>query len=584
MDLIELVVLISSLIKKFRHPRFLARFIVFVLVSVITANFLLIGWITSDDKTILIILGLLVLSYILITIKAAQKPIGLSKMKLDKLEKTIDQGLSWDREDLFSKKPLYFIDFAEIYNYNLLHARYLRERNNFKKAYEIYNSIDERKLFEAEKKKVYQEKAYVLYHLGSMAKADNFLELTKNDNDPQYLMLKAMLSEIAGNLKSASDYLQKALNSIPDNTENIQKAMIYNNYGRIRQIEGNYLDAVNYYRLAVGIAKKFKNKQLLHLLCQNLIHSYFLQGNYEKSRVCLEEYEGLIDAKVANDLIELYNLKVELARQKLDISSLRKHMLDGYLELRDRVEGVKKLCFDVTILRTMFNARANAEKVLEEINTNIDQYFSMQMPDKYLALKEIIMALKELNPSRFQRYVLLYKKIYSYMEKVALSDLENCIDSLEGYEVSQRCAMEKERVGVLREYIRPYNFQNIYKHLVDIKDIFRKNGMFMDVITTDLDIAGECFAQENYEGRHIKSQPLKKMRGHATLAENDLAKINNHPRINEFSLRLACYFLVLGDKDKAKHYYEKFEAGDISIANYAVWLQRYYCHLKLVFG
>ncbi|MEG6567637.1 tetratricopeptide repeat protein [Thermoanaerobacterium saccharolyticum] len=582
-DYLNIISLIIELFSKerFRHPRIFNRLIVGIIFIFLLIYFYILRWITSQDRTVMIILFSLMFLYAFIAYKAVNSPIGLSRMKLNEIESVIEQGLSWNRDDLFSKTPIYFIDFTEIYKYKTLQARYFIERNDFKKAYEIYNSIDERKLFKNEKRKLYQNKAFTLIYLGNISKADELLETIKDEKDPIYLMLKSIIFENAGNIDSASKYLQKALNNIPgdDNEINI-KISVYNNFGRIRHMEGNDIDTIYYYRKSVELAKKQKNKRLLHVSYQNLIHSYLFQGKYDKANEYFEEYQEFIDINILNDLIELYNFIIELDRQKLDFNSLRKNIVDGYFKLRDKIDGIKRFCFDVNAMRIMFNANMDLDNVLEEINKNIECYFLIKMPDKYFCFKEIIQVLKEvINYSYYQKFYPLYQKIFIYMRDLALSDIENYIDSLKDYEVYERCELEKEKIILIKYCNEIYDFDRLYKNMIDVKDIYGNNGMFIDMIDMDLNIVDECFNACRYIEEH--NELLNKIREHLKLAEDNVSKIKNHPKANEFNLRLAYYFLGLGDKIKAKYYLDKFEVSGITIANYAFWLQGYYNILKL---
>lgn len=188
--------------------------------------------------------------------------------------------------------------------------------------------------------------------------------------------------------------------------------------------------------------------------------------------------------------------------------------------------------------------------------------------------------LREIKFPHDHKYALMHKKVIDYMKKDALPDIDKYILTLKDYEIGQRCHMEKERVGVLKEHIKPYNFLSIYNHMTDIKDIYRKNGMLKDAILTDLDIADECFAPENLEGERIKALPLEKMKEHVAYAEESLSKLKKYPIVDEFNIRLAMYFFKLNDLSKAKKHLEEYECGSMAIDNYAFWVQMYYQYLK----
>src|SRR5699024_1242148 len=133
--------------KIFRHPRYFIRYLTFAFLLIIFFNFTILEIIYSKDVATMVFISSLFLLYIIISFVAVHKPIGLAKIKLKKLEMAVERGLSWDRESLFLKKPLYIINFVEIFKYNLINSKDLIAIDDFKVAYERYNRIDVRNMF-----------------------------------------------------------------------------------------------------------------------------------------------------------------------------------------------------------------------------------------------------------------------------------------------------------------------------------------------------------------------------------------------------------------------------------------------------
>lgn len=582
-NLIFIIIVIWILYKKkiIRHPRYILRYIIFSILLFVFMNFVIFGLIETTDVATLVILSSLLLIYVTVGCIAIHRPIGFSKMKLKKLELAVEQGLSWDRESLFSRKPFYIMDIAEIFQYKLIHANHLMALSDFKGAYDVYNSIKENNLFPKEYDLLLRKKAHVLFNLGDMTRAQKTLRLIGDKNEPNYLMLTAMIYEKSGDLDKAAEYFQNALNSVSPKNEGPLEAMIYNNYGRLRYMEGNLLDAINYYRLSVKIAKKYKNKEMIHVSFQNLIHLSLLHGEYEACENYMLQYESLIDMNLIEDAREHYNLKTEIARQNPNQNNLNESIMKGYFDIRERLEEKKQLFFDINVLRMVFNASMNFDDIMEKIYLNQDSYFALEMPEKYYALKEVDILLREVHYHKFHKYTWLHKRIAHYMRTDASGELENYISTLKDYEINERCQLEKERVGVLREYVKPYNFQTIYNRLLSIKDIFKKNGMVIDALITDLDIADECFAIENVEGKNIKEFPLAKMKEHINYAVKTISGLKKYPVVNDCNIRLAFYFFKLNEKEKAKKHLEAFDSSGISINNYAHWIQQDYRFLKI---
>lgn len=121
--------------------------------------------------------------------------------------------------------------------------------------------------------------------------------------------------------------------------------------------------------------------------------------------------------------------------------------------------------------------------------------------------------------------------------------------------------------------------------MIDIIDIYQKNGMLIEAIFVDLDIADECFSSENYfYENNMKPIPKKKMEEHVRLAADSLMKLKKYPRVVEGNIRLAVYYMVLNEKVKAKKHFKAFEEAKIPIHHFAFWIQKDYEGLCKEFG
>lgn len=559
--------------KQLRHPRCFLRFITFVFLVLLIFNVIILE-LTSLPVAIALIV--LLMMYALTAYLASKKPILYSKRKLEHLQSLLVKGYSQNDEKLFEKKPFYLIDYVENYEYQMLKSEHLRALERFADAYEIYQSIDDKKLFENGKRDLIRKKAFLLYTLGDMNKAKHYLSCIKDESEPNYLMLNAMIEENAMNLEAASEYWQMALNVTSETKELQLRAVIYNNYGRLRFMEGNLTDAISFYRQSYEIAKTQKNREIIHSSFQNLIHTSLQKGDKQKAMHYFQEYEALFTDKTLNDLKEELNLRLEIARQNKTSKEISNAILDGYQEIRPLLSNQRQIIFDVSILRMMFNNKMNFEFVMNRIYENIEKYFSLKMPEKYFALKEINIPLRERQFPFCHKYALVHNQINKYMTNDALKEIDDYITKLKDYEIHQRCRMELEKVGIQKVWIKPYRFESIYSTMSDIKEIYQKNGMLIEAIFMDLDIADECCAPENYFENTIKPGPKKKIEEHVKLAAESLMKLKKYPRVVEGNIRLAVYYMVLNDKTKAKNHFEAFEQAKIPIHHFAFWIQRDY--------
>lgn len=559
--------------KNLRHPRYFMRFIIFMILVSLIFNAIILE-LTSLLTTIMLIVLLII--YSITSYLAPKKPILYSKRKLEHLRSLLVKGYSLNDENLFEKKPLYLIDYVENYEFQKLKAEHLIAQEKFADAYEVYQSIDDKKLFKDEKRDLLRKKAFTLYSLGDMNKATHYLNCIKDESEPVYLMLKAMIEENAMNLETASEYWQKALNVTSETKEPLLRAKIYNNYGRLRFMEGNLTDAISFYRQSYEIAKTLKNREIIHTSVQNLIHTSLQKGDKQKAIQYFQEYETLFQDKTLNDMIEEFNLRLEISRQNKNNYEISKVILDGYKKIYPLLSKERQIIFDIKILRMMFNNKMNFDLVMNRINDNIDKYFTLKMPEKYFALKEINIPLREIQFPHCHKYAIVHNRINEYMTKNALKDIEIYINELKDYEVHQRCRMELEKVSVQKEWIKPYNFDAIYSSMRDIKDIYQKNGMPIEAIFIDLNIAKECSAPDNCFQNNIKTIPKIKMEEHVRLADEGLMKLKKYPRVAEGNIRLAVCYMLLNEKAKAKKHFEAFEEAKISIHHFASWIQKDY--------
>lgn len=560
-------------IKQLRHPRYFMRFITFVILVFVIFNAIILEF-TSLPSTIMLIVLLVI--YSITAYVASKKPILFSKRKLENLQNLLVIGYSLNDERLFEKKPFYLIDYVENYEFQKLKAKHLKALERFADAYEVYQSINDKKLFEEEIADLSRKKAFLLYTLGDMNKAKHYLSCVEDESEANYLMLKAMIEENAMNFENASEYWQKALNVIFETKEPLLQAMIYNNYGRLRFMEGNLTDAISFYRQSYEIAKTQKNREIIHSSFQNLINTSLQKGDKQKAMQYFQEYETLISDKTLNDMKEEFNLHLEIARQDKNNNEISKVIVDGYKEIHPLLPKERQKIFDVSVLRMMFSNNMNFDLVMDCIYDNLDDYFALKMPEKYFVLKEINIPLREIQFSHCHKYAIIHHRVNEYMIKDALRDIEGYIKELKDYEVNQRCRMELEKVSVQKEWIKPYKFDTIYSSMSDIKDIYQKNGMLIEAIFTDLDIVDECFAPDNYSQNTIKTVPKSKMEDHVQMAAKSLAELKKYPRVVEGNIRLAVYYMVLNEKEKAKKHFESFEEAKISIHHLAFWIQRDY--------
>jgi hypothetical protein len=107
----------------------------------------------------------------------------------------------------------------------------------------------------------------------------------------------------------------------------------------------------------------------------------------------------------------------------------------------------------------------------------------------------------------------------------------------------------------------------------------------LQAIGADLDIVDECMGViQQVQEPSIIPYFRQTMERHLNDAITDLAKFRSHPATNEYVLRIARYALSLGDREKAKNYFNDFLQSKISVFHYADWIQRYHNDLAQFFS
>lgn len=560
------------------HPRNRVRPLLVGIFCSIALLYYNLGWLSIGHPFSLLLVGGAIAFYGCLSNLAATRPLLWSKTKLDRLNSLVAEGWSWNYDTLFSHKPFYLWDTVECFQYQRAKAKYLQRRGQDRAAWEAYLAIPEDKLLPAERETLKLEMAtHAVSRLGDVNGAKKLLEDVENKTSPGYLICSAYVAETEGDWDQSFKLLQEALARCPEGPPST-RAVIYNQFGRMRRLEGNYLDAIYFYQQAAAEAERDTEKDTLHASYQNLILTKMLAGEkMDQVRPILDAYISRLNLEIVTDWLELTQLTVDMVRQLGDRTALIEHLTKGYRQLMNRpdIDSGAKIKGNINILRSMTSTKLLLEEVWENITADFDAYFLLEMPSRYYVLKEIVYFLDFLRNKRGlnDKEKKVVSRITDYMTQHAGRELDEYIAGLPPYAVHERCNLYWERAGVVKRYELPYNFEKVYSLLQDAKDTYRVNGHFIDYARFDLDIADEALAVQRWDV----------MQAHAVLAEQSLVRLKNHPVTAEFYLRLAYYWAALQDFRKACHYFKLFRKAGISIDHYALWLQDYYRVVETLF-
>lgn len=545
---------------------------------------------------------MLLLIFAITAYKSIDNTLFSSKYKLNQLEEIINQGKALDNPDLFNNRPWYLIDAKEKLEYLNLKANYHAQRREELKAYKSYLQTKKLKLSNQEAAQVKINRALLLFKFGAYNKMDLILdEVNKNLNqlEPKrlgyYYNLKAFIVEKKElDLTKTLSLLQKAKDYISDlDNEPTLKAQLYNNFGRIRRLQNNLTDARSYYKKAKKYAVKSNKASLIAVIFDNLITIYSTQGEYDLLEKTKDEYLRLLEDSLFSRE-EKMNLQLAIARDNLNSSDYKSFLIDSYFRNRQGLDKEKLLVFNATTLRLMYNSGMNAQVVADQIAKNIDDYFKLSMPDKFLLLHEIEIFMRNKNnlkkfhgrrkwprqaKIKLENAIKMKEKVETYMQKEAAADIEKYLDSLEDYQVHQRLDFLQHKIRVIKNN-EPYNFDRVHKLFVDLIDICKFNGLTEKQIENELNLVDEALGLMN-KNYGDESKLKEVILSHLENLDQLFSEIEIIPYFDMHYIRMSYYYLSQGEEEKAAEYFDIVKELELNPRHYSNWVKE---QLRVVYG
>lgn len=509
---------------------------------------------------------------------SSRKPILFSRIILSKYRDSINSGANIENESLFVDRPKPLLDIVETYQFTMLKVSHLIDIKKYSKALEECLLVKEEYLFDNEVDNLKVVQAHLLMHLGDINRSISLMEQIKDKSNPNYLLLKANIAEIKMDLDEESTILTKLVSTTHIYHDYYILARIYNDFGRFRFNEGNYIDALNYYKKSYKCSKLQNNCEMIHCSAYNLIHASIINGEFSYAEQVFAEYDSICDDERLNDLTEKLNLKVEISRQLHDQSKISEAILEGNEQIRNKLDEKQLLLFEISIMRMMFNNNMDISEIVGKINKKTNEYLELDFPDKYFSMKELYVCFKVLSfksNSDFKNTA-IYEAVFEYFNSNAIQEIETYLSSLKDYEISLKCKFELEKIVVQKELPIPYDFKRIYRRMNNVRDIYVKNNMLLNTIFIDLDILDECLNLENSTNGKIKVEVVDLINEHLKSASTSVEKIKRFTRAAEVYVRLSHYYLMINKIDESRKYYKLFLDSGVSINNFTLIIQDYY--------
>jgi tetratricopeptide (TPR) repeat protein len=514
-------------------------------------------------------------------------------LKISGLEKLVREGRYTDIDRIYPEKPFYITSTSGKIKWALLNIRGFIEQEppKLNDAYLACKHLLKLHLLEEEKNDIKLRQVLILLLLEDTKKArDVFKEVKESKDEDSFceiLNLKAIFDEKNGKFEEARRSLLSAVGKY-DSKENLQLAKIYNNLGRMERMLGNTTNVLHYYRKSASLARRLKNKNLLHTVYPNLIDAYLLSCDNKNALNSINEYKSFIDKDNIDDLLRFYNYLLVYSRQTKNTGLMINTLKDTRTYVYPHLSHDKQLIFESSELRIRWNLRYEWDKKLFWVEDHLSEYLSLQFPENYLSLKEAFIILFDLaKANNLGPFYDLFSQLVGFMGNIK-KDIEQHIISLPDYCVNERCFWETE-LAFLSKITKSNEpeislidfYERMFKHLSNIKDINLEHENPILAIKMDLDIADECMgAIQAINDKSVKDYLKNKMTDHLNKACKEIISFEKHPASNEYFIRISMYSLFLGDNEKSREYLNKFDDSGISINHYSKWIQDYYIYLK----
>lgn len=586
---ISLIIIVASIVAYFKcikslHNRYRIPFWTSIVLILIALNLFFLSYIKSFIYFQILIIIFASVGIILL-IFSVKHPMILSAIRSVKCRKVIKkrQFLETNKIKLFDKRPWYILTTAECFSFGQLCYQYFFYRKEYGRAYRSISEINENKLFYDERKKLYLMQVNSCIQLGSLSKAEFICSKIDNiEQNTEYFLAKSIIEEYKGDMDKASEYLQKALDSKVETTPIQVQACLFNNFGRMQMLKNNLTDAGYYYQKCLELSSLKIPKSIRHIAYQNVIGNLYTANTVPQQKTqalkYFDEYIKEFEGSTVYDLFEVENFRLKFYRQFYIIDDVIKVIEEGFKKIKERAmeESPEILC---NILASSFRIytdnKINPRLIMRDLQNNWDKFFELKMPEKYLLLKEIYIGMKMFNPnSLYREYNKEFVEVKEYMIRQAFDDITATLNKTSDYEIYFRVKLMKEKAACVKEFIKPYNFNSVYKLLEEVVNIYELNGLNIEAAITRLDIVDESFSINNIvNGKFIYKDIAEKQ---VNIVIQQLNTLKKHIAVPEIEIRIAFYCFNLGRRDKARIYYERFRKHQVGILHFKDWIRSYY--------
>ncbi|MGI6023488.1 MAG: tetratricopeptide repeat protein [Methanoculleus sp.] len=553
-------------------PKYRLKYLVFCLLSITALALWALGLLTWPTSGLMLLL--LVALAVVFAHSSRGSLIWPCSLILHDVSSHIEANEPEKAEQILHRYKWCFLDPTEKYSYHLKQAVIASTKDDVRRAIELLDRIDISTLNSDEKTSFELLRAGYFTRLGDHKKALQIIERFSNPSDKyslQISLIRALAAEFEGNLTKSSEILLDAITIASDRSVNSDYLGALNNLGRIRKIEGNYTDSLNYYRKALELAKRLDDKPSMHIAYQNVIHTLVLLHKQDEVRRLISEYKSMVDFANPCDLLEYYNFLVEYYRQSNNRNKLFEVIDEGRERIYPLISRKEQIVCDISQLRMRWNGGVLSPAFLYQIEDQYPEYANLPAVEQfrcYMEIHHVLQRLKEGGALTLSQEDLFARNRENIRSLVPA--LEDHLCTIPEYCVFEKCQVIWDIIRGKKCGTDDYDKKEVLLMLEDIKEIHLMHGNFIEALKAGLDVSDEALGQKQYE----------KMWEYTQLAMDELQEIQGHPAEIPAFIQIACYAYGAGEHDLAREYLDRFECTGEHISHYADWIQGYYIGLK----
>lgn len=451
-----------------------------------------------------------------------------------------------------------------------------KEKDPIKK-YQKLLEIQEVKLTPPEKKLLNQQIYFALYELGYLKQAEVIMKKVEEKNGSRYLMFESIVAENRGNLEKARKLLEEACYKCQADKENhYLQIQLWNNMGRIYRIEGNFREALTYYKQAAEGLIFSKEKGVAQEVYTNYIFTLsMLKTPWEEIEDIIQKYEGHLDMVKIEDYIQIMNIRIEAAKQAGKEKTWKKEILQGFQKVMKReLPWEQRLVFEATSLRLAHTSGVNFIEPLEAIKKDIQMFAKLEMPTRYLMIKEIHILFQPHSgvPLSVQElYTEVREFANKYMCKQASKDINEYLNGLPLEAILARGKMQTELAFIQKHQTEDW-FEMSKDILLSVRNMYETNGQMLEALRTDINLADQHFMIEILDDE-LMPKYRKSLEEIIDYADKYLSILKSHPALADMFGQMAWMYLRLHKYEKSVQYMDRYNACSLSEEHFVTWFK-----------